>query len=261
MKYRVYIDESGNPDLENVENPLHRFLGLTGVIMDLDHVANVVAPKLEELKKKFFPYHPDEPVIFHRKELLNKKPPFERLRDAAIETDFNANLLALLTSTEYFVVTVVIDKKLQRDLYQVWHYDPYHYCLSVLLERFIHFLEKQGARGDAMAESRGGKEDMRLKRSYEKLYDAGTAYVDAARFQTTLTSRQLKVKPKLNNIAGLQIADLVGHPSQRYILKRFGKIQDSRGTFGDKIIDILVREKYYRSTLGVIEGFGIKLLP
>jgi hypothetical protein len=30
VKYRIYIDEVGNPDLESSDNPNHRFLGLTG---------------------------------------------------------------------------------------------------------------------------------------------------------------------------------------------------------------------------------------
>jgi hypothetical protein len=38
MKYRMYIDEVGNPDLKNSENSLHRFLSLTGVIANLKHV-------------------------------------------------------------------------------------------------------------------------------------------------------------------------------------------------------------------------------
>jgi hypothetical protein len=44
--------------------------------------------------------------------------------------------------------------------YQVWRYDPYYYCLALLLERFTFFLEQRNAVGDVLAESRGGKEDM-----------------------------------------------------------------------------------------------------
>jgi hypothetical protein len=261
MKYRLYIDESGNPDLEHADDPRYRFLGLTGVIMDLDYVARVVAPEVEKIKRNFFPYHPDEPVIFHRKEIMNRLPPFEALRNKEIEEQFNEALLNMFDRFEFVALTVVIDKKVQRDLYKVWRYDPYHYCLAVTLERYIHFLEGKNARGDAMAESRGGKEDLRLKRSFEKLYAEGTDFVAADRFTRSLTSKQLKVKPKSNNIAGLQIADLIAHPSQRYALLQHKKINDDREVFGDKIAEILVRSKYYRSKAGIIEGYGIKVLP
>jgi hypothetical protein len=38
VKYRLYIDEVGNPDLGASTDPNHRFLSLTGVALDLDYV-------------------------------------------------------------------------------------------------------------------------------------------------------------------------------------------------------------------------------
>lgn len=80
MKYRLYIDEVGNPDLNASQDPNHRYLSLTGVILELGYVDATVFPALEGLKRKYFGSHPDEPVILHRKELLNKKHPFEPAR-------------------------------------------------------------------------------------------------------------------------------------------------------------------------------------
>jgi hypothetical protein len=45
-----------------------------------------------------------------------------------------------------------------------------------------------------MAESSGGKEDMGLKRSYERVFSEGTEYMASETFEEYLTSRQLKVK-------------------------------------------------------------------
>jgi len=89
MKYRLYIDEVGNPDLESSENPNHRFLSITGVIFELDYIKQVVFPELESLKQKFFDSHPDEPIIFHRKEIVNAKHPFEDLKDYKIRKKFD----------------------------------------------------------------------------------------------------------------------------------------------------------------------------
>ena len=36
MKYRMYVDETGNSDLNSSDNPLHRYLGLTGIITELE---------------------------------------------------------------------------------------------------------------------------------------------------------------------------------------------------------------------------------
>jgi len=111
-----------------------------------------------------------------------------------------------------------------------------------------------------MAESRGGKEDMRLKASYKRVYNEGTEYVAVEKFATFLTSRQLKVKQKSNNIAGLQIADLVAHPSYKATLARKNK-QSLPSNFGGKIARILEKEKYYCSPNGKIDGWGRKCLP
>jgi hypothetical protein len=260
--YRVYIDEVGNHDLVHADDPNQRFLSLTGVILESQYTLKVLQPEMAQLKREFFQRDPDEPVIFHRKELVNKRPPFHALRDPQVEREFNAALLLALARWEYHAITVVIDKLEHRDRYQVWHYHPYHYCLAVLLERFVLFLHYDNHRGDVMVESRGGKEDRKLKDSYIRLYREGTDYVSIERWQQRLTSRELKVKPKSANVAGLQLADLIAHPSRREILIEHQLITDDRAIFGDQICATLCEGKYLRhSRTGQIEGYGKKLLP
>jgi len=111
VKHRIYIDEVGNPDLGSSDNPNHRFLSLTGVILELGYVARVVHPQMEAVKTKFFHSHPDDPVIFHRKEMVNGKPPFEALRDPEIRGSFDRELLELMSSWDYTVISVCLDKK------------------------------------------------------------------------------------------------------------------------------------------------------
>ena len=256
MKYRMYVDEVGNPDLESSDNPLHRFLSLTGVIIDLDYIRETVFPQMEELKSEYFDSHPDNPVIFHRKELVNAKHPFEILRDPVRHKKFDDDFLGLLKSWEYTVISVCLDKKAHKETYQVWRYDPYHYCLALLLERFTFFLEQHNAVGDVMAESRGGKEDTRLKASFSKLWQEGTEYISPERFHNVLTSKQLKVKPKSNNISGLQIADLIAHPSRNEILNENNLLDRPIAPFAEKIVGIL-QEKYYQRTEKI---FGKKFI-
>ena len=256
MKYRIYIDEVGNPDLESSDNPNHRFLSLTGVILELGYVQRTLYPEMEQLKAKYFHSHPDEPVIFHRKELLNARPPFEALRDPTVRRQFDQELLGLMQSWVYTVISVCLDKKKHKETYTAWRYDPYHYCLAVLLERFVLFLRRKDCRGDVMAESRGGKEDMRLKKSFHRFWEQGTEYVKPQEFQDSLTSRQLKVKTKANNISGLQLADLLAHPSRNEILKENGLRERDIAPFAQRVIGIL-QNKYDRYGSRI---FGKKLL-
>lgn len=133
--------------------------------------------------------------------------------------------------------------------------------MAVMLERFILFLSYNNQRGDVMFESRGGKEDKKLMNSFRMLYRNGTDYISADLWQERLTSGELKVKPKKANIAGLQLADLIAHPSRREILLEYKVISKDRDTFGDMICSILRENKYLRSQNGQIQEYGKKLLP
>lgn len=252
MKYRMYIDEVGNADLEGSDDPNNRFLSLTGVICDLDHIDKKVFPELELLKKSFFNSHPDDPVILHRKEVLSGTGDFTALKNNDTRMEFNSRLLTLLTQWQYTVITVCIDKKAHRDTYTTWRFDPYHYCLAILIERFVLFLRRQQTHGDVMAESRGGKEDMRLKKSFHGIWESGSEYIPAEIFQTNLTSKELKVKPKSANISGLQLADLLAHPSRAEILYENGLLGKELPPFGKQIIEIL--QKKYDTNKGRIFG-------
>ena len=256
MKYRMYIDEVGNPDLESSDNPNHRFLSLTGIIIDLDYVRNELYSQFESFKSKYFDYHPDDPIILHRKEIVNARYPFENLADPKIRAKFDKELLDLLNVWNYTVISVCLDKKTHKETYIVWRYDPYHYCLALLLERYIFFLEHHHLNGDVMAESRGGKEDRRLKASFSKLWENGTDFIGPDRFQNVLTSKQLKIKSKSNNITGLQIADIIAHPSRNEILIENKALKRELAPFAKRIIQIL-QKKYYQK-----EGkiFGKKFL-
>jgi uncharacterized protein DUF3800 len=259
-KYRLYIDEVGNSDLGSSNNPNHRYLSLTGIAIDLEYVSKTVFPAVEELKQQYFGSHPDEPIILHRKELVNKKRPFESLQNPETEKSFNKDILELLQNLDYAVISVVIDKQEHQERYRVWRFDPYHYCLTVMIERYVLWLKDRNAIGDVMAESRGGKEDKRLKDSFERACTKGSEYMVAETFTTHLTSKQLKVKPKSNNIAGLQLADLIAHPSSRVIITHRAH-QPLPDNFGGEIGKILEKDKYIRSPGGKIDGWGRKWLP
>lgn len=259
MKYRLYIDEVGNSDLGSSKDPNHRYLSLTGVILNLEYVSTTVFPTIEALKRDYFDSHPDEPIILHRKELVNKKHPFESLRDPATEKAFNQNLLNLLQNLDYAVITVVIDKLEHNQRYEVWRFDPYHYCMTVIVERYLVWLKRKNDSGDVMAESRNGKADTRLKDAFERIYTKGTDFIIPEMFAAHLTSGQLKVKHKSANIAGLQLADIIAHPSFRTTLAK--EQQPMADNFGGQIGEILEASKYVRSPTGEIDKWGREWLP
>lgn len=261
VKYRLYIDEVGNSDMTSSSNDLnHRYLNLTGIIIDLDHVKTDIHPQMEGLKQRFFNSHPDEPIIFHRRELSRRLYPFKVLDDPQIRQDFDTALLNYFAQWQYHIITVTIDKLELQTRYTVWQYHPYHYCLHVLLERYVMFLEKSKVTGDVLAEARGGKEDRKLKESFTNIYNTGTQYVDASRFQNVLTSREIKLKQKSNNIAGLQLADMLAHPCYKSLLASHENQPQPAG-FTSKILSIIWSKFLRHSETGRVNGWGQKWLP
>lgn len=111
-----------------------------------------------------------------------------------------------------------------------------------------------------MAESRGGNEDKRLKQSFGRLYEEGSSHLAHEMFAQRLTSRQLKLKAKAMNVAGLQLADLIAHPSFRAVLAR-QQNQSLAVNFGGQIARILEETKYDRGPGAKLRGWGQKWLP
>jgi len=70
--------------------------------------------------------------------------------------------------------------------------------------------------------------------------------------QAAMTSRQLKVRQKGLNIAGLQLADLLARPSRDEILMEQGCLQREVSEFGRRLTAIM-QAKYDRSE-GRIHG-------
>jgi hypothetical protein len=261
--YRLYVDEVGNASLRvsDPSNENDRFLSLTGVAMRSDHALASVVPDMDALKRRFLQKDPDVPVVLHRTDMLNKKWPFTKLRDPFTEADFYGELNALLAAWQYVVVSVVIDKHEQKNVYKVWQANPYHYCMKVLLERYVMLLQGSGATGDVMVESRQAKDDFKLKGSYKRIYNSGTEQIAAPSFQRQLSSKELKVKSKAANIAGLQLADLLACGAQRGMLSEAGLPCRPNTGFDLSVWTLLEESKFNRDRNGKTIGFGRKLLP
>lgn len=255
-QYRLYIDESGDHTYSDSNDPEKRYLGLTGCILELKYYQKTFRSSFEEFKRHHFSYDPDDTVILHRKELINKKGHFSQLIDSVKEKSFNEGLLKVIEKSQYVVVSVVIDKTIHKKRYGEVAFHPYHYCLVALMERYCGFLHFHNAIGDVLAESRGGQEDTQLKEAYRRAYESGTNLRDASFFQGVLTSKEIKLKPKLANVAGLQLADLLAHPCKLDILLENKRIDKYYGRFGKKILVIAQKKYNFRAVNGQVKGYG-----
>jgi len=253
--YRLYIDESGDHSYNQMNQISHRYLCLLGVWFRLEDHYLSFSDRLEALKREVFGPHPDNPVVLHRSKIINRRGPFGRLRDEALGQSFDEGLIECVRAAEFKSVCVVIDKKTHLGRYTS-PFHPYHYCLTALLERYPGWLNHRNAVGDALAESRGGEEDLQLKQAYRRAYESGTSLIPWKEFQRTLTSKDIKLKRKRDNIAGLQLADIAAHPLKQQLLAERKIIEPPAGTFGARLAAVMAGKLNAHENTGRVEGYG-----
>ena len=257
-KYRLYVDEVGDTGLRYVDDPAHRYLSLTGVIAEPDYDLRQIAFDMIGIKGKYFDITPEKSEALHRTKLVRAKRPFGALKRLEVREAFDAELLARFRDWDYRVITVCLDKQafVAAGL-DSGGKDPYLHCMTVLMERYVDMLMRYSDQGDVMVEARLGKEDRLLKEHFRSLWEGGTEVVSGERFQTALLSREIKPQTKQKNISGLQLADLLAHPSRIEILREHGLPCEFLGGYATKVVEILA-DKYVQ-----FDGhmYGKNLMP
>lgn len=210
-KYRLYIDESGDHTYKHVSKLDKRYLGLTGILIEKRVYDTMFQLQLEQLKQAYFHYDTDAPPILVRREIIDKKGVFIVLRNREVNAKWGYSILNYFTSLIPYaqVFTVVVDKKSHIKKYPVETFDPYKYGLVVLLRRVRGYLKKQKEQADVLVEARGNPLDEQLKTAYRKLLNDGERYGGAKEYQEVFPAKDIIVKRKDQNVAGIQIADLL----------------------------------------------------
>jgi hypothetical protein len=133
-----------------------------------------------------------------------------------------------------------------------------------LLEWFVGLIDKNEFYGDVVGEARSRKYDAELRRAFRYFYRNGSRSVcKKETVQKRLTSQELRLRKKEENIAGLQIADLLAQPALR-AHKQF-KVGQTISVDEDAsvaVAAILENSKYDRDPQnGQVEGWGRKWFP
>jgi hypothetical protein len=257
-RYRLFFDETGNGDLRAAKKDQNqRYLSLTGLAIRQDQHDGDITNQLNALKAGIFG---NKNIVLHRREIIDAKGDFAILSDDNVRAKFDAEFLALVGRLPQPAFTVSIDKEKHLDKYEVWQFNPYHYAMTCLLERYVLWLHYSGLVGDVMGEARSPKHDAQLRRAFGFFYKNGTS-VRKDVIHARLISRELRLVPKERNVAAIQIADLLAHPAHRaYKFEKLGLEQPD--DYGTAVANILREKTYHRSKfLGKIEGYGRKWLP
>ena len=173
---------------------------------------------------------------------------------------FDEQLLKVFNEADYTVVTALVDKQ---ELSEKHHWErthPYHVLMEVMVEKYAQLLKRKFSIGDIMPEARSRPQDGALQAEFTHFKGNGTRFAPQALVSERIPSSKLKFRTKKDNVAGLQLCDLLAHPSH-YTIRRSMGHEVHEAPFGDKVSQVLVRSKYDRSAYGKIWGYGAKHIP
>ena len=241
----LFLDESGDHSLDVID-PQYPVFVLGGVIVDLEYSKTELEQRLSQFKLDLFER---ADLVLHTADISRNRNGFERLSDPAFRQRFYQHLNALMSSLDYTVVACAIRKEEHLARYGLEALDPYVLSLNILVERFCFEVGDVRHGGLIVAEQRNRTLDHQLELAWLQLRVSGTYYLQGAQIEKRV--RDLLIRPKDQNIAGLQLADLVVSPIGRFVLGKPSQ-RDFR----------IIEAKLRRSPRGAsYMGTGLVILP
>lgn len=240
----LFLDESGDHNLSDIDLNYPLFV-LGGVIMDLEYAQEVLEPQLTAFKRELFGR---TDIILHTADITRNRNGFEKLKDRNFRNLFYERLNALMRSLQYQVIACVIRKDEHLSRYGLKALDPYMLSLDIVVERFCFEIGNRYHGGIIVAESRGDLLDRQLELAWVNLKMLGTRYLQAKDIRHRIGS--LACQRKCDNIAGLQLADLVCTPIGRRVLGKPRKPDWE-----------IVESKLRCNWRGEYDGYGLVVLP
>lgn len=240
----LFLDESGDHNLVVID-PSYPLFVLGGVIVEQRYAEGPLEEALRDFKRRLFGR---DDLILHTADITRNRNGFEQLKGRQFRERFYRELNTLLRSIEFQTVACVIRKDDHLRRYGVAALDPYMLSLDVLVERFCMEIGNVAGGGVIVAERRDATLDRELDIAWLNLKVQGTRYIKARDIANRIVG--LNLRAKTENIAGLQLADLMVTPIGRKVLGKTIK-EDYR----------VVEEKFRCSRTGQIEGYGLVVLP
>jgi len=215
--YIVFVDESGSPTLKPLD-PHYPIFVLVFCVVHKETYTNQIQPAFKKLKFDFFGH---DMTALHSHDIRKPKGEFKFLMNSDLRAAFLARLDGILTDAKFELISHVIDKEKLATKY-VNPFDPYNIALRLNLEQLSIFLKENDQSGKLthlIAESRGKKEDNSLELEFYRILDPLQNWGMADNYSFSATPFELIFVEKKINSAGLQMADLTGHPIGRNFLK------------------------------------------
>ena len=236
----LFLDESGDHNLSAID-PVYPIFVLGGVIVDKAYSEGPLTRAFDDFKRRMFN---STDIVLHTADIVRTRNGFEALKDNEFRAYFYTELNTMMQDLRYSVVACVIHKFKYVRPFEPYQPNLYHLGFDVLVEMFRHDVGSVRNGGLIVAEKRQPLLDQELQRHWLNLQISGNRYVNGDVIRSRIQT--LDLRGKKENIAGLQLADLVVSPVGRHAMGKPDK--------GDwSIID----GKFRRSRSGITEGYGL----
>ncbi len=207
--YIVFVDESGSPTLSPID-PNHPVFVLVFCVINKWTYCDVIQPAIKRLKFEFFGH---DMAVLHSHEIRKRSGEFAFLMNSDIRAAFLARLDRIISEAAVDVIAHVIDKAALANS-EMMILDPYHIAMDGGLIGLNKLLGERGQAGrltHIIAESRGRSEDRSLRIAFDRMQ----TWMGDIMTKSPKTPFALHFAEKKINSAGLQLADLFGHPIGR----------------------------------------------
>ncbi|MCA0384802.1 MAG: DUF3800 domain-containing protein [Firmicutes bacterium] len=240
--YYLFLDET-------IPNSSFPYFSLAGFFISKVDYETKLIPKMNEIKDKIFG---SREIILHEVELRNAQDGlYKKMRQRETRESFWSSLSRVFEDVPVYTIGVGIDVTEFNNLYQDCNVnDDYSISMQIIMENFVHFLEKNDGYGTVFVEARDGVQNQRLQNKYHTLKANGTLFIDKNAHQDRLGTISFPLKTD-NNI-GLQLADFVPNPMARYV---GSKTQKTPNVFSE------IENKLYCGGVKSTNRFGFKRIP
>lgn len=212
--YTLFIDESGDPNLEKFDKTFPLFT-LCGVLIP-DKKLQWLEKEIKSLKRELWD---SEDIIFHSREIRNCSKAFVNLLDSQIKGRFYSRINEILGKEDvYVIVCCCILKEPFVERFNTGE-DVYGLSLKYLIERAIFHIDdctEGKAKLRIIVERRNPKQNNMLLKYYNGLRVNGTKWITSERLVDRI--KGFNFEYKRDNIIGLQVADLIAYPIGRQVL-------------------------------------------
>jgi hypothetical protein len=238
-EYFLFLDES------QPAGSLSYFC-FAGYVASKKEYESSIIPKVNKLKNDFFG---KTDIVLHEASIRDFEGIFADLKnDLKKREAFWKGIHDIFDACAITVIGTCVSTAIPQHLYKSINVNSYyHISLQIILENYVHFLEKHDARGHVIVESNTSNE--KLRHLYHTIVSHGTLFFGKNAFQKRLID--INFYSKEDNNAGLQLADFIPNPVNRNFS---GAKQKSYSLM--KIIEA----KLYDGGIPATDRFGMKIV-